>query len=118
MIAGTPLKSTTASTTQRTFAAEEALAGQPRVRAALVWLADRAVDQPKVGDGGVLLEDLCVDEGRQNNLNAIRSLRSQHDLHERGSWSPGRTTRRVLVGGRMLSCSARCARRRCARPFR
>ena len=63
------------------FVAEEALATGSRVRAPTIGLTNRAVDQSKVGDSRVLLDDLRVDDRRENDIDALRCARPQHDLH-------------------------------------
>jgi len=60
---------------QPTLVTEEALAAWARVATPLVRFADRAVDQPKISDRGVLLEDLRVDKRWQYDLDALRRSR-------------------------------------------
>ncbi len=61
--------------------AEEPLATRSRVRAPKIGLTNGAVDQSKVGDSRVLLDDLRVDDRRENDVDALRCARPQHDLH-------------------------------------
>ncbi len=42
---------------QTAVSAKEALAARARIRPTRVWLADRAIDDAEVSDGGVLLKD-------------------------------------------------------------
>ncbi len=63
------------------FVAEETLATRSRVRAPKIGLTNGAVDQSEVGDSRVLLDDLRVDDRRENDVDALRCARPQHDLH-------------------------------------
>jgi hypothetical protein len=61
--------------------AQEALTSGPWVGPALVGLADGSIDQAEVGNGGVLLQDLRVDERPEDDCDALGRLGSEHDLH-------------------------------------
>lgn len=91
MMAGTPSKSTTARHPQVALSAEEPLTARARIGPALIGLANGSVDQIEVGDRGMFLEDLRVDESGENHLDAIRRASAQHDLHARAC-SPARRT--------------------------
>jgi hypothetical protein len=61
--------------------AEEAFAARARIWPPLVWAAYGPVDQRQISDGGVLLEDLRLDDREEHDLDAPRRLRAKHDLH-------------------------------------
>ena len=80
------------------FVAEETLATRSRVRAPKIGLTNGAVDQSEVGDSRVLLDDLRVDDRRENDVDALRCARPQHDFHPvHPDRLPGRIAARNLL---------------------
>jgi len=85
------------------FVAEETLATRSRVRAPKIGLTNGAVDQSEVGDSRVLLDDLRVDDRRENDVDALRCAR-----HVRNTIS----TPSTLIGSPDALLLAICCARR------